>query len=101
MLLFLIYINDLYKITYGNVKVMIFTDDTSIIVINQGGLKTALNNTICDILSWFKVNFLLFNFSKKYYLEFIIKNCVDTTLDNNDFNKSIANVPNTKSFWAS
>ena len=99
MLLFLIYINDLYKITYGNVKVMIFTDDTSIIVINQGGLKTALNNTICDILSWFKVNFLLLNFSKTYYLKFRTKHSIDTTLDNNRFNKSIANVPYTKSFW--
>ena len=103
MLLFLIYINDLYKITYDDAKAMIFTNYTSIIVINykHGGLKAALNNTICDKMLWFKVNFLLFNFSKKYYLEFIIKNCIDTTLDNNDFNKSVANVPNTKSFWAS
>jgi len=62
---------------------MIFTDDTSIIVINyiQGGIKTALNNTIYDIMSWLKVNFLLFNFSERYYFEFRTKNYIDTTLD--------------------
>ena len=80
---------------------MLFTDDTSIIVINsnQGGLQTALNKTTCDIISWFKVNFLLLNFNKTYYFEFRTKTCIDTTLDNNCFNKSIANVPYTKSFW--
>ena len=98
MLLFLIYINDLYKMTYGNVKVMIFIDDTSIIVINynQGGLKTALNNTIYDIMSWFKVNFVLLNFNKRHYLEFRTKTCIDTMLDIKYFNKYIANVPYTK-----
>ena len=56
ILLFLIYINDLYNITYGDAKVMILTDDTSIIVINynQRGLKTALSNTIYDIMAWSK-----------------------------------------------
>jgi len=42
LLLFLIYINDLHKITCDNANVTIFTDDTSIIVpvinYNQGGL---------------------------------------------------------------
>jgi len=96
--LLLIYINDLHKITYDDAKVTIFTDDTSIIVINynQGGLKTALNNTIYDIMSWFKVNFLLLTFSKRYYLEFRTETCIDTTLDIQYFNKSIANFPYTK-----
>jgi len=31
-----------------------------------------------------------------YYLEFRSKNCIDTTLDINYFNKTIANVPYTK-----
>jgi len=44
-LLFLIYINNLPKTTGNNAKFVLFTDDTSIIVINskQGGLQTALN----------------------------------------------------------
>ena len=79
-------------------KVVLFTDHTSIIVINsnQGGLQTALNKTISDIISWFNVNFLFFNFNETYYLEFRTKNCLDTTLDTKYFNKSVANVPYTK-----
>ena len=71
---------------------------TSIIVINsnQGGLQTALNKTISDIISWFKVNFLFLNFNETYYLEFRTKNCIDTTLDIKYFNRSVANVPYTK-----
>jgi len=65
-LLFLIYINNLHKVTDNDAKVVFFMDDTSIIVINsnQGGLQTALNKTISDIISWFKVNFLLPNSNK-------------------------------------
>ena len=57
LLLFLICINDLPKITDNGAKVVIFTDDTCIIVINsnQGGLKTALNSTNSDIISWFPI----------------------------------------------
>ena len=97
-LIFLIYINDLPKITENDAKFVIFTDDSSIIVINsnQGGLQTALNKTISDIISWFNVNFLFFNFNETYYLEFRTKNCLDTTLDTKYFNKSVANVPYTK-----
>jgi len=67
-LIFLIYINDLPKITENDAKFVIFTDDSSIIVINsnQGGLQTALNKTISDIISWFKVNFLMLNFNEMY-----------------------------------
>ena len=39
--------------------VALYADDTSILVIssNQGGLQTALNKTLSDIISWFKANF--------------------------------------------
>ena len=71
---------------------MFFLDDTSIIVTNsnQGGLQKALNNTISNIISWLKVNFLLLNFNKTYYLEFRTINCIDATLDINYFNQSTA-----------
>jgi hypothetical protein len=73
---------------------VLFTDDTNIMVndCNQGGLQTALNITICYIISRFKANFLLLNSNKTYNLEFRPKNCIDTTLDITHFNKSIANI---------
>jgi len=96
-LVFLIYINNLPRITDNSAKVVFFTADTSIMVINsdQGGL-TALNKIISYIISWCKANILLLNFNKTYYLEFRTKNCIDTTLNINCFTKSIANVPCTK-----
>jgi len=58
-LFFLIYINYLPKTTDKGAKVVLFGDDTSIIVTNsnQGGLQTALKKTLSDIFSWFKANF--------------------------------------------
>jgi len=97
-LLFLININDLPKITDIDAEVVLFADDTGIIVTNsnQGGLQTALNKTLSDIISWFKDNFLLLNFNTTYYLQYRTTNCIDTTSDINCFNKTIAIVPYTK-----
>jgi len=96
-LLIPIYINDLPKTT-DDTKVMLFADDTSIIATNsnQRRLKTALNKTLSDIISWLEVNFLLLNFNKTYYLKYKTKNCIDATLDINYFNKSIGNGTYTK-----
>ena len=85
---------------YLKLQKIMLADDTSIIATNykynQGSIQTALNRTFSDIISWYKANFLSLNFSKIYYLEFRTKNCIDTTLDINSFNKTIANVPYTK-----
>ena len=54
-LLFLIYVNDLPMVTDSDSKVVVFADVSSIIITspNQEGFKTALNKTLCDIISWF------------------------------------------------
>jgi len=59
LLVFLIYINNLPKIT-DDTNFMLVADDTSIIVTNsnQGGLQTALNKILSDIITWFKARFL-------------------------------------------
>jgi len=97
-LLFLIYVNDLPSISDIGTKIVIFSDDTSIMVTNSNheGLQTALNKTLSNIITRFKANFLFLNFNKMYYLKFGTKNCIDTTLDINYFNKSLANVTYTK-----
>jgi hypothetical protein len=88
-LLFLIYINDLPMATDSDTKVVLFADDTNIIITrpNQERLQTALNKTPSDINLWFKANFLSLNFDKTYYLQFRTKNCIDNTLDINYLNK--------------
>jgi hypothetical protein len=97
-LLFLIYINDLPMGTDSDTKVVLFADDTSIIITspNQERLQTALNKNLSDINLWFKANFLSLNFNKTYYLQFRTKNYIDNTLDIIYLNKNIADCPYTK-----
>ena len=80
-IIFLIYISDLPNITDNGTKIVLFADDSSIIVTNSNheGFQTSFNKTLCDKISWFKANFLLLIFNKTYYLEFRTKNCIDTT----------------------
>lgn len=70
--LFLIYINNLPMVTDSDSKVVLFADDTSIIISNpnQEGFKVTLYKALCDIISWFKANFVSVNFNKTYYLQF-------------------------------
>ena len=74
-LLFLVNIYDLPKITDNDAEVVLFADDTGIIVTNsnQGGLQTALNKTLFGIISWCKASFLSLNFNKTY-LQYGTKN---------------------------
>jgi len=82
-LLLLIDISDLPKITDNDAKVVLFADDTCLIETNsnEGGLQTALNKTLSDIISRFKANFLVLNCNTMYYLQFRTKNCIGTALD--------------------
>jgi hypothetical protein len=66
-LLFLIYTTDLPTKTANDNKVVLFADNTSILVTNshQKGLQTALNKTRSDIISWFQANFYNSTLKKK------------------------------------
>jgi len=68
LLFLLTYINGLPKITDNDTNFVLVSDDTGIIVTNsnQGGLQTAINKTLCDIISWFKANFLSLIFNKMF-----------------------------------
>jgi len=81
-------------VTDSDSKVVLFADDTSIIISNpnQEGFKVTLYKALCDIISWFKANFVSVNFNKTYYLQFWTKNYIASTLDTNYLNKTVANV---------
>ena len=66
LLLLLIYINNLFKITDNDSQVVLYADDTSIIITIKEVLQRTLNKTLFGIISWFKDSFLSFNFDKMH-----------------------------------
>lgn len=93
-LLFLPYINDLPQITNDNSKIVLFADDTSMIVTNPNplNLKKSVNKIIQDINEWFNTNLLPLNTDKTHFIHFVTKNSSSIMHGN----KKIANVYNTK-----
>ena len=71
-LLFLLYINDLPKTINTDNNMVLYVDDTSIIITepNKLSYKINLNQTFKDINTWFKANLLKLNFNKTQYMEF-------------------------------
>jgi hypothetical protein len=59
-LLFLLYVNDLPKITDENSKLILFADDTSIIITspNPTDFENSVNKIFHDINRWFNTNLL-------------------------------------------
>jgi len=68
-LFFLIYINDLPNTIADPLKLILFADDTSIIIINPSPskFKEDINNIIDNINDWLKGNSLSLNFDKTYF----------------------------------
>jgi len=75
-LFFLIYINDLPTILNNDNNMVLFADDTSIIITdtNRRDFNVNANQTFQDINTWFKVNLLTLNLNKTQYLGFRTKN---------------------------
>ena len=74
-LLFLIYINDLPTIIHKDNNIVLFADDTSIIITdtNRVDFIRNVNKLFKDINNWLDVNSLKLNFKKTHYLEFRTK----------------------------
>lgn len=78
-ILFLIYINDLPKLAFNDTKILLYADDTSIIVTspNVDMLQEQSNKIFQDVNNWFKINQLSLNYKKKQYLQFKTQNSKD------------------------
>jgi len=70
------YINDLPKIITKNNSIVIFADDTSLLITDSNKLdfNTSINQSLHNIISWFNSNLLVLNFNKTHYVEFTTKN---------------------------
>ena len=75
-LFFLIYINDLPTIVNNDNNMILFADDTSIIITDTSRRDFIVNanQTFQDINTWFRVNLFILNLNKTQYLEFRSKN---------------------------
>jgi hypothetical protein len=65
-ILFLIYINDLPKLASIGTKILLYADDTSIIVTspNLENFNKQIEKIFRDINNWFKINQLVLNYNK-------------------------------------
>jgi len=97
-LLFLLYINDLSQITNDNSKIVLFADDTSMIITNPNPLsfEKSVNKIIQDINEWFNTNLLSLNLDKTNFIHFTTKNNSSVDFNIMHGNMKIDNLYNTK-----
>jgi hypothetical protein len=97
-LFFLFYINYLTKIINKDNNMVLFADDTSIIVTdtNKVDFNTNINQTFQDINTWFNINLLPLNFNETQYLEFRTKNYYNVNTQINYDQKCMTNATEIK-----
>jgi len=97
-LLFLIYINDLLKISNDESKIVLFIDDASIITTNPKptNFKNSVIKMLKDINSWCSTNLLSPNTDKTHFMQFVTKSSSLIDLYITHENKKIANICNKK-----
>jgi len=93
----LIYINDLPKLAPIGTKIILYADDTSIIVTspNLENYEKQINKIFRDINYWFKLNQLVLNYNKKHYLQFNTKNSRENVLKLNYQENYVKSSPHT------
>ena len=94
---FLLYINDLPNIIADLSNLVLFADDTRIIIANPSPskFKEDINNITDNINDWFKVNLLSLIFDKTYFLQFITKSSYELYIKVSYDKKQIKEVKNT------
>jgi len=96
---FLIYINDLPRLAPTGTKILLYADDTSIIVTspNLENYEKQINKIFRGINYWFKLNQLVLNYNKTHYLQFNMKNNREYVLKLNYHGNYVKSSPHTKS----
>jgi len=99
-LFFLLYINDLPKIITNNNSMVLFADNTSLLITDSNDLdfNININQSFHNIISWFNSNLLILNFNKTHYMEFGTKNYYQVKTKVKYEHKYISNSTETK-FW--
>jgi len=97
-LFFLLYINDLPTVTAEDAKLVLYADDTSLIITSPIPIEFAnkLNIVFANVKEWFRKNLLFINFNKTTTLQFQTKNSQKFDLDITLQNNQITNRTNTK-----
>ena len=82
-LLFLLYINDLPHSINKNNKIVLFANDTSLIISNPDliNFRDDVNKILQRIHEWFDANFISLNWKKTHFMQFTTKNNFFSTFD--------------------
>jgi len=72
---FLVFTNDLPKISNDNSNIVLFADYTSIIIANPNhtNFKNIVIKIFQDINSWFSTSLLSLNINKTHFMQFVTK----------------------------
>ena len=75
-LFFLLYINDLPSVVDTPNSIVLFADDTSILITDTTLQKfnTTINQLFYNVNTWFNSNLLTLNYNKTHYVEYRTKN---------------------------
>jgi len=86
------------QITNDNSKIVLFADDTSMIITNPNPLnfEKSVNKIIQDINEWFNTNLLSLKLDKTHFIHFVTKNSSSIDFNIIHGNKKIVNIYNTK-----
>jgi hypothetical protein len=75
-LLFLLYINDLPRSINKNNKIVLFANDTSLIISNPDHInfRDDVNKILQHMHEWFDANLITLNWEKNHFMQFTTKN---------------------------
>ena len=85
-------------VTAKNAKLVLYADDTTLIITNPSPIQFAnkLNIVFANVNEWYRKNFLFLNFNKTTRLQFQTKNSQKLDLNITLQNNQITNSRNTK-----